>query len=101
MAEEVQKPKPKKPAFEYKILGHNDKLGLILETLLELETALFSHNMNMLDEKHSEYPQWKATNDEIVSEINRLRYVYERMGGGWENFDESAEPEYNEYGEEV
>jgi len=101
MAEEVKKPKPKKPVFEYKILGHSDKLGLILETLLELETALFSHNMNMLDENHSEYSQWKATNDEIVNEISRLRYVYERMGGGWENFDEFAEPEYDEYGEEV
>jgi len=101
MADEVKKEKPKKPIFEYKILGHNDKLGLILETLLELETALFSHNMNMLDETHSEYPEWKATNDEIEKEINRLRYVYERMGGGWENFQELDEPEYDEYGEEV
>ena len=48
----------------------------------------------------------KIFKDNLISGVgpgqaNRLRYVYERMGGGWENFDESAEPEYNEYGEEV
>ena len=65
MAEEVKKEKPKKPSFEYKLLSHGDKLGLILEALLDYETALFNHNMNMLDETHSEYDAWKATNDEI------------------------------------
>ena len=55
MAEEVKKPKPKKQEFEYKLLGHGDKLGLLLEAMLDYEQALFNHNINMLDEKHSEY----------------------------------------------
>ena len=100
MAEEVQKPKSKKPAFEYKILGHNDKLSMLLEAMLELESALFNHNINMLDETHSEYPAWKGTNDEIIKEINRIRYIYEKMGGGWENIQEgNIEPQFNEYGD--
>ena len=98
MAEEVKKEKPKKPSFEYKLLSHGDKLGLILEALLDYETALFNHNMNMLDETHSEYDAWKATNDEIMQEINRLRFIYEKMGGSWENFQEI---EYDEYGEPI
>ena len=58
MAEEVKKTKPKEKKetkFEYKLLGHSDKLGMILEMTYELETALFNHNLNMLDEKHSDY----------------------------------------------
>ena len=103
MAEEVKKPKPKtkKPEFEYKILGHNDKLSMLLEAMLELESALFNHNINMLDETHSEYHAWKSTNDELIKEINRIRYIYEKMGGGWENFQEGNEPEYDMYGQEL
>ena len=52
----------------------------------------------MLDENHSEYPAWKATKDEIEAEIMRLRYLYEKLGGGWENFQEM---EYDEYGEPI
>ena len=99
MAEET--PKPKKKEFDYKLLGHSDKLGILLSLMFELEEALFNHNINMIDENQSEYPAWKATNDEIVNEINRLRYVYERMGGGWENFQEGNEPEYDMYGQEL
>ena len=66
--------------------------------MLDYETALFNHNINMLDENHSEYPAWKATKDEIEAEIMRLRYLYEKLGGGWENFQEM---EYDEYGEQI
>ena len=99
MADKVENPKPKKTAgFEYKLLSHGDKLGLLLEAMLDYETALFNHNINMLDENHSEYPAWKATKDEIEAEIMRLRYLYEKLGGGWENFQEM---EYDEYGEQI
>ena len=100
MAEEVKQPKTKKPSFEYKILGHNDKLSMLLEAMLELESALFNHNINMLDETHSEYHAWKSTNDELIKEINRIRYIYEKMGGGWENLQEgNNQPQFNEYGD--
>ena len=98
MAEEVKKTKPKqnKEVFEYKLMSHGDKLSLLLEGMYELEQALFNHNINRLDEKHSEYPAWKATNDELEAEVYRLRYIYEKMGGGWDNAQE-----YDEYGEPI
>ena len=48
MAEEAKKPKPKK-TFEYKLVSHSDKLGMILEMLYELEQSFYGHNINMLD----------------------------------------------------
>ena len=35
MAEET--PKPKKKEFDYKLLGHSDKLGILLSLMFELE----------------------------------------------------------------
>ena len=70
----------------------------ILEMIYELEVTLFNHNLNMLDEKHSEYDQWLSTNKEIQAEIMRLRFIYEKMGGAWENIQEE---EYDERGEQV
>jgi hypothetical protein len=87
-----------KKSFEYKLLNHNDKLSMILEMIYELEVTLFNHNLNMLDEKHSEYDQWLSTNKEIQAEIMRLRFIYEKMGGAWENIQEE---EYDERGEQV
>ena len=52
----------------------------------------------MLDENHSEYPSWKETYDEILKELERLRYIFENMGGNWENLQQ---PNIDEYGEEV
>ena len=99
MAEEVKKDKLKKEsAFEYKLLSHSDKLGMILEMIYDLEAALFNHNLNMLDEKHSEYDSWVATNKEIQKEIYRMRFIYEKMGGAWENIQED---EYDERGEQI
>lgn len=97
MAEEVKKPKQEK-AFEYKLLSHSDKLAMLLEAIYDLEAALFNHNLNMLDEKHSEYDAWYTTNKEIQKEIYRMRYIYEKMGGAWENIQED---EYDERGEQV
>jgi len=97
MAEEVKKTKPKKQEFEYKLLSHGDKLGLLLEAMLDYEQALFNHNINMLDENHSEYSAWKETKDEIQREIMRLRFLYEKLGGSWENFQDY--PEVDERGE--
>ena len=96
MAEET--PKPKKKEFDYKLLGHSDKLGILLSLMFELEEALFNHNINMLDENHSEYPSWKETYDEILKELERLRYIFENMGGNWENLQQTN---IDEYGEEV
>jgi len=96
MAEE--KPKKEKNNFEYKLLSHSDKLGMILEMIYDLEAALFNHNLNMLDETHSEYESWVSTNKELQKEIYRMRYIYEKMGGAWENFQEE---EFDERGEQV
>lgn len=95
MAEET--PKPKKKEFDYKLLGHSDKLGMLLQMMYELEEALFNHNINMLDENHSEYESWFEAKTEIISEIDRLRFIYEGMGGSWENLQLNID----EYGEEV
>ena len=95
MAEET--PKPKKKEFDYKLLGHSDKLAMLLQMMYELEEALFNHNINMLDENHSEYGSWLEAKNEIVSEIDRLRYIYENMGGSWENLQLNID----EYGEEA
>jgi hypothetical protein len=84
--------------FEYKLLNHADKLTMLLDALYELETALFNHNINMLDEKHSQYAEWKATDDEIKKEIGRIRFIYEKMGGAWENLQDD---EFDERGEQV
>jgi hypothetical protein len=51
----------------------------------------------MLDENHSEYSAWKETKDEIEREIMRLRFLYEKLGGSWENFQDY--PEVDERGE--
>tara|TARA_Y100000389_G_scaffold108576_1_gene105719 strand:+ start:5639 stop:5947 length:309 start_codon:yes stop_codon:yes gene_type:complete len=102
MAEEIKKPKPKvkkEEKFEYKLLGHSDKLGMILEMTYELETALFNHNLNMLDEQHSDYEAWLETNKEIQKEIYRMRFIYEKMGGAWENIQE--EEMFDERGESI
>jgi hypothetical protein len=96
MAEEVKQPKPKKKNFEYKLLSHSDKIQMLLEMLYELEQTLFNHNINKLDEKHSEYPEWEATNKEIQKEIMRMRFLYEKIGGSWDIQDED---EYDERGE--
>ena len=101
MAEEVKKIKSKNAGFEYKLLNHADKLGLLLEAMLDYETVLFNHNINMLDENHSEYPAWKATKDEIEAEIMRLRFLYEKLGGSWDNFQDMGIQRYDEYGEPV
>ena len=78
MAEEVKQPKPKKKNFEYKLLSHSDKIQMLLEMLYELEQTLFNHNINKLDEKHSEYPEWEATNKEIQKEIMRMRFYMKK-----------------------
>lgn len=96
MAEQVKKEKPKQEAFEYKLLSHGDKLSMILENMFNMEQALFMHNMNRLAEDHSDYASWRDTEKEIKQEIMRLRYVYENMGGNWENTQE-----YDEYGEPI
>ena len=31
---------------------------MLLEMMYELEAALFAHNINMLDKKHSQYNEW-------------------------------------------
>ena len=73
MADKVENPKPKKTAgFEYKLLSHGDKLGLLLEAMLDYETALFNHNINMLDENHYEYTAWKANKDEISKVVKKF-----------------------------
>lgn len=71
---------------------------MILEMIYDLEAALFNHNLNMLDETHSEYEAWVSTNKELQKEIYRMRYIYEKMGGAWENFQEE---EFDERGEQV
>lgn len=94
MSEET--PKPKKDTFEYKLLSHGDKLSMVLEGMFNMEQALFQHNMNRLAENHSDYDEWVSTDKDIKKEIMRLRYVYEKMGGNWENTQE-----FDEYGEPV
>ncbi len=106
MADKVEpqeEPKPKKQnSFEYKLHSHGDKLAYLLDQMFALEGALFAHNINMLDEKHSMYPEWKEKQTQLENEIYRLRYIYEKMGGAWENLqDIEWEQDFDEYGEPI
>ena len=100
MTDEVKpEPKPKQQPFEYKLHSHADKLAMLLEMMYELEGALFAHNVNMLDKEHSGYNEWLSRKKDIEGEINRLRFIYEKMGGAWENIDDDEWDEIDEYGE--
>ena len=93
-------PKKKKKEFEYKLHSHTDKLSMLLEMMYELESALFAHNINMLDKEHSAYNEWLERKNDIENEINRMRFIYEKLGGAWENLqDEDWEEVVDEYGE--
>ena len=70
MSEEEPKPK-KQNSFEYKLHSHGDKLAYLLDQMFALEGALFAHNINMLDEKHSMYTEWKEKQTQLENEIYR------------------------------
>tara|TARA_A100001391_G_scaffold144625_1_gene102312 strand:- start:19 stop:348 length:330 start_codon:yes stop_codon:yes gene_type:complete len=103
MADKVENTKPepkKKKEFEYKLHSHTDKLSMLLEMMFELEQALFAHNINMLDKEHSQYQEWYERKVDIENEIGRLRFIYEKLGGAWENLqDDMWEEMVDEYGE--
>ena len=104
MADKVEdnkpEPKKKKKEFEYKLHSHTDKLSMLLEMMYELEAALFAHNINMLDKNHSQYNEWLERKNDIETEINRMRFIYEKLGGAWENLqDDDWEEVVDEYGE--
>ena len=103
MADKVENTNPepkKKKEFEYKLHSHTDKLSMLLEMMFDLEQALFAHNINMLDKEHSQYQEWYERKVDIENEIGRLRFIYEKLGGAWENLqDDMWEEMVDEYGE--
>ena len=79
----VDNPIPDKFNIEYKFVDKEWKQQYILARIADAERAHFELMVDRLEETHSEYAEWFAACQEVVNEIERLKYIYRQMGGSF------------------
>ncbi len=53
----------------------------LYETIEDLEREHFGLMVDKLDENHTEYENWYAAVAEVLAEIERIKYIYKKLGG--------------------
>ena len=51
--------------------------------IAEAERAHFELMVDRLDENHSEYNDWADACNGVITEIERLKYIYRQLGGSF------------------
>tara|TARA_B100000029_G_scaffold3990_1_gene4733 strand:+ start:6776 stop:7048 length:273 start_codon:yes stop_codon:yes gene_type:complete len=69
--------------LEYKFVNDQYKKDYILARIAEAERAHFELMVDRLDEGHSEYHDWADAVEAVMSEIDRLKYIYRQLGGSF------------------
>tara|TARA_B100000212_G_scaffold333004_1_gene301879 strand:+ start:40 stop:309 length:270 start_codon:yes stop_codon:yes gene_type:complete len=69
--------------IEYKFVDQQFKQNYVLQRIADLEREHFGLMVDKLDESHTDYATWYEACQEVVIEINRLKYIYEKLGGSF------------------
>ena len=67
--------------IDYKFIDHNYKMAYCLRRIEDLEREHFGLMVDKLDENHTEYEYWYAAVAEVLAEIERIKYIYKKLGG--------------------
>lgn len=81
MSEEQKEPKPYQ--IEYRFVNDEFKKDYVLQRIAAAERAHFELMVDRLDERHSEYEEWLEAVNEVIAEIERLKYIYRQLGGSF------------------
>lgn len=74
---------PEELNIEYRFVDKDWKQQYILARIADAERAHFELMVDRLEEGHSEYNEWYGACQEVVQEIDRLKYIYRQMGGSF------------------
>jgi len=69
--------------IDYKFVDHNWKQNYVLTRIEDLEREHFALMVDKLDEGHSDYNTWYEAVREVVMEIERLKYIFQKLGGSF------------------
>ena len=67
--------------IEYKFVDHGFKMEYVLRRVEELEREHFGLMIDRLDESHTQYEEWYAAVQEVIRELERVKYIYKQLGG--------------------
>tara|TARA_B100000925_G_scaffold291883_1_gene282158 strand:+ start:4910 stop:5185 length:276 start_codon:yes stop_codon:yes gene_type:complete len=83
MSEDNNQPEPKSKEYEieYRFVDHEFKLQYILSRMAEAEQLHFELMVDRLDENHSDYESWYRAVQAVLSELDRLKVIYRKLGG--------------------
>jgi uncharacterized ferritin-like protein (DUF455 family) len=74
---------PEELNIEYKFVDISWKQEYILARMADNERTHFELMVDRLDPTHSEYEDWFTACQNIVQEIDRLKYIYRQLGGSF------------------
>jgi len=69
--------------IEYKFVDHGWKQNYVLSRIEDLEREHFALMVDKLDESHSDYGTWYEAVREVVVEIERLKFIFKKLGGSF------------------
>jgi hypothetical protein len=69
--------------IEYKFVDQSFKQNYVLQRIADLEREHFGLMVDKLDEMHTDYATWYEACQEVVMEITRLKFIYEKLGGSF------------------
>ena len=69
--------------ISYNFVDHSYKMSYVLARIQELEREHFALMVDRLDENHSEYHQWYEAVLDVISDLNRMKFIYEKLGGSF------------------
>ena len=69
--------------INYNFVDHSYKMAYVLARIQELEREHFGLMVDRLDENHSEYPSWYEAVKDIIDDLNRMKFIYEKLGGSF------------------
>jgi hypothetical protein len=69
--------------IEYRFVNDEFKKDYVLQRIAAAERAHFELMIDRLDERHTEYPEWLEAVQEVINEIERLKYLYRQLGGSF------------------
>jgi hypothetical protein len=74
---------PEELNIEYKFVDISWKQEYILARMADNERTHFELMVDRLDPTHSEYEDWFTACQNIVQEIDRLKFIYRQLGGSF------------------
>jgi len=74
---------PEELNLEYRFLDDEWKREYILARIADAERTHFELMVDRLDEGHSEYANWIEAVQQVIQEIERLKFIFKQLGGSF------------------